>query len=132
MPLVLARVLDRTRLSATGVWVDGRMDESQIGTIVLWLRIEHVEQRVRARNRAYKSIERHVLTPYGARRLPTGEHTVDFSYRPWIIELGAAISGVTACIIVALLAFALRGHGARELRAHERVETDTLDVGAAR
>jgi hypothetical protein len=81
MPLVLARVLDRTRLSATGVWVDGRMDESQIGTIVLWLRIEHVEQRVRARNRAYKSIERHVLTPYGARRLPTGEHTVDFSYR---------------------------------------------------
>jgi hypothetical protein len=58
-----------------------RVGESRIGTIVLWLRIEHVRQRARVKKRAYKSVVRHVLTPYGATRLPSGEHRVDLAYR---------------------------------------------------
>jgi hypothetical protein len=58
-----------------------RVDESRIGTIFLWLRIEHIRQRVRIRKRAYKRIERQVLTPHGATRLPSGEHRLDLSYR---------------------------------------------------
>ncbi len=55
--------------------------ESRIGTIVLWVRIEHPQHRARVKRRAYKSIERHVLTPYGATRLPSGEHRLDLTYR---------------------------------------------------
>lgn len=49
-------------------------------TLVLRLRIEHNQQRARVKRRAYESIERHVLTPYGARRLPTGEHQLTLAY----------------------------------------------------
>jgi hypothetical protein len=75
------------------------MGESRIGTIVLWLRIEHIQQRARLRKRAYKSILRHVLTPYGAIRLQSGEHRLILSYRTdkdldaMIDDLLFAISG---------------------------------------
>jgi hypothetical protein len=54
---------------------------NRIGTIVLWLRIEHIQQRARLRKRAYERIERHVLAPYGATRIPTGEHRLRLPYR---------------------------------------------------
>ena len=57
------------------------VNEKRVGTIVLWLRIEHIHQRAHLRKRAYKRIERHVLTPYGATRIPTGEHRLRLSYR---------------------------------------------------
>jgi hypothetical protein len=55
--------------------------ESRIGTIVLWLRIEHIQLRARATRRAYKRIERHVLTQYGATRIASGEHRLNLAYR---------------------------------------------------
>ena len=55
--------------------------EARIGTIVLRLRIEPNQQRSRVKKRAYKSIERHVLAPHGAMRLPSGEHELKLSYR---------------------------------------------------
>jgi hypothetical protein len=55
--------------------------ERQIATIVLRLRIEHKEQRVRVTRRVFASIERHVLAPYGATRLASGEHQLRLSYR---------------------------------------------------
>ncbi len=55
--------------------------ESRIGTIVLRLRIEHRQQRVRVTRRVFATIERHVLAPYGATRLPSGEHQLKLSYR---------------------------------------------------
>lgn len=57
------------------------VSERRIGIIVLRLRIEHNQQRVRVIKRAYESIERHVLAPYGATRLPTGEHQLKLAYR---------------------------------------------------
>lgn len=55
--------------------------ETRIGTIVLRLRIEHRQQRVRVTRRVFATIERHVLAPYGATRLPSGEHQLKLSYR---------------------------------------------------
>ncbi len=55
--------------------------ESRIGTIVLRLRLEHTEQRMRVKKRAFESIERHVLASYGATRLASGEHQLKLSYR---------------------------------------------------
>ena len=55
--------------------------ESRIGTIVVRLRIEHKQQRVRVTRRVFATIERHVLAPYGATRLPSGEHQLKLSYR---------------------------------------------------
>jgi hypothetical protein len=55
--------------------------ENRIGTIVLRLRIEHKRKRLRVTRRAFASIERHVLAPYGATRLPTGEHQLILYYR---------------------------------------------------
>jgi hypothetical protein len=55
--------------------------ESRIGTIVLRLRIEHKQQRVRVTRRVFATIERHVLAPHGAMRLPSGEHELKLSYR---------------------------------------------------
>jgi hypothetical protein len=55
--------------------------ENRIGTIVLRLRIEHKEQRVRVTRRVSATIERLVLAPYGATRLPSGEHQLRLSYR---------------------------------------------------
>jgi hypothetical protein len=57
------------------------VSESRIGTIVLCLRIEHNQQRARVKKRAYESIERHVLAPYGATRRPSGEHQLRLAYR---------------------------------------------------
>ena len=57
------------------------MSESRIGTIVLYLRIEHTQRRARIKKRVYKGIERHVLKAYGATRLPSGEHRLHVSYR---------------------------------------------------
>jgi hypothetical protein len=55
--------------------------ESRIGTIVLRLRIEHKGRRVRVTRRVLATIERHVLAPYSATRLPSGEHQLQLSYR---------------------------------------------------
>ena len=55
--------------------------ESRIGTIVLRLRIEHKQQRMRVTRRVFATIERQVLAPYGATRLPSGEHQLKLSYR---------------------------------------------------
>ena len=55
--------------------------ESRIGIIVLRLRIEHNAHRMRGRMRAFKNIERYVLSQYGATRLPSGEHQLKVSYR---------------------------------------------------
>jgi hypothetical protein len=55
--------------------------DSRIGIIVLRLRIEHNDHRMRGKRRAYKNIERHVLSHYGATRLPSGEHQLKISYR---------------------------------------------------
>jgi hypothetical protein len=56
-------------------------EESRIGTIVLRLRIEHKERRVRITRRVFATIERLVLAPHGATRLPSGEHRLTLSYR---------------------------------------------------
>ena len=55
--------------------------DSRIGIIVLRLRIEHKNRRVRGRMRAFENIERHVLSQYGATSLPSGEHQLKVSYR---------------------------------------------------
>jgi hypothetical protein len=52
-----------------------------MGTIVLRLRIEHKRQRVRVTRRVFATIERYVLAPYGATRLPSGEHQLKLSYQ---------------------------------------------------
>jgi hypothetical protein len=57
------------------------MSENRVGVIMLWLRIEHVQYRARILQRAYKRIERQVLTPHGARRIATGEHRLTLSYQ---------------------------------------------------
>ncbi len=55
--------------------------ETRIGTIILRLRIEHKRQRLRVTRRVFATIERHVLAPYGATRLPSGEHLLRLVYR---------------------------------------------------
>ena len=55
--------------------------DNRIGIIVLRLRIEHKAHRMRGRLRAFKNIERYVLSQYGATRLPSGEHQLKISYR---------------------------------------------------
>jgi hypothetical protein len=55
--------------------------EGRIGTIVLRLRIEHKQQRMRVTRRVFATIERLVLAPYGATRLPSGEHQLKLCYR---------------------------------------------------
>ena len=55
--------------------------ESRIGTIVLRLRIEHKQQRMRVTKRVFASIERRVLAAHGATRLPSGEHQLKLTYR---------------------------------------------------
>jgi hypothetical protein len=67
---------NETRLVVIDMGVDSRT-----GTIVLRLRIEHKNHRMRRTVRAFKNIERHVLSLYGATRLPSGEHQLHISYR---------------------------------------------------
>jgi hypothetical protein len=55
--------------------------ESQTGVVVLRLRIEHIKQHVLGKHRAYKNIERRILSQYGATRLPSGEHQLKLTYR---------------------------------------------------
>jgi len=55
--------------------------ERRIGTIVLRLRIQHKQQHARLTRRVFAIIERHVLAPYGAARLPSGEHQLKLSYQ---------------------------------------------------
>jgi hypothetical protein len=62
-------------------WQFNVSSESRTAIVVLRLRIEHTEQRVRGQRRAYKSIERYVLSQYGATRLPSGEHQLKLMYR---------------------------------------------------
>jgi len=57
------------------------VDDSRIGVILLRLRIAHNRKRLWGQKRAYESIERHVLAPYGATRLVSGEHRLQISYR---------------------------------------------------
>ena len=53
----------------------------RIAIVVMRVRIEHKQHRVRVIKRAYGSILRHVLAAYGAVRLPTGEHQVTLEYQ---------------------------------------------------
>jgi hypothetical protein len=55
--------------------------DTRIGVIVLRLRIEHAYSRKRTQRRAFKNIERHVLSRYQATLLPSGEHQVHILYR---------------------------------------------------
>ena len=48
---------------------------------MLRLRIEHAYSRIRSQRRAFKNIERHVLSRYQATLLPSGEHRLHLSYR---------------------------------------------------
>ncbi len=51
-----------------------------VAIVVLRVRIEHEQRHARVIKRAYGNIARHVLAPYGAVRLPTGEHQVTLHY----------------------------------------------------
>ncbi len=53
----------------------------RIAIVVLRVRIEHKQRRARVIKRAYGSIVRHVLSAYGAMRLPTGEYQVTLEYQ---------------------------------------------------
>ncbi len=55
--------------------------DTRIGVIVLRLRIEHTYSRMLRQRRAFKNIERHVLSRYQATLLPSGEHQLQISYR---------------------------------------------------
>ncbi len=55
--------------------------DSRIGIIVLRLRIEHTYSRMRAQRRAFRNIERRVLSRYQATLLPSGEHKLHIAYR---------------------------------------------------
>lgn len=55
--------------------------DTQIGIIVLRLRIENTNRRMRKQRRALKNIERRVLARYQATLLPSGEHQLHVSYR---------------------------------------------------
>ncbi len=57
------------------------ISETRTGTILLSLRIESIDRRMRGKIRAYANIERRVLSQYGATRLPSGEYQLKFSYR---------------------------------------------------
>ena len=48
---------------------------------MLRLRIEHMYSRMRRKRRAFKNIERRVLSRYQATVLPSGEHRLRISYR---------------------------------------------------
>jgi hypothetical protein len=54
--------------------------DTRIGIIVLRLRIEHTYSRMRRQRRAFKNIERHILSRYQATLLPSGEHQLHISY----------------------------------------------------
>jgi hypothetical protein len=62
------------------VVIDMSIDK-RIGIIVLRLRIEHKNHRIRGKRRADEFIERHVLSHYGATRLPSGEHQLKIPYQ---------------------------------------------------
>jgi len=72
-------LLDRG-LPVTAV-VSNVSSDTRIGVIVLRLRIEHAYSRMRTQRRAFKNIERHVLSRYQATLLPSGEHQVHILYR---------------------------------------------------
>jgi len=55
--------------------------DTRIGVIVLRLRIEHTYSRMRSQRRAFRNVERHVLSRYQATLLPSGEHQLHISYR---------------------------------------------------
>jgi hypothetical protein len=55
--------------------------DSRIGIIVLRLRIEHAYSRMRTQRRAFRNIERRVLSRYQATLLPSGEHQLQIAYR---------------------------------------------------
>jgi hypothetical protein len=57
------------------------ISESRTGTILLSLRIEPIDGRMRGKIRAYANIGRRVLSRYGATRLPSGEYQLKASYR---------------------------------------------------
>jgi hypothetical protein len=72
-------LLDRG-LPVTAV-VSNVSSDTRIGIIVLRLRIEHAYRRMRTQRRAFRNIERHVLSRYQATLLPSGEHQVQILYR---------------------------------------------------
>jgi hypothetical protein len=55
--------------------------DTLIGVIVLRLRIEHTYSRTRRQRRAFKKIERRVLSRFQATLLPSGEHQLHIAYR---------------------------------------------------
>jgi hypothetical protein len=61
--------------------VSNVISDTRVGVIVLRLRIEHAYSRMRTQRRAFKNIERHVLSRYQATLLPSGEHQLYISYR---------------------------------------------------
>jgi hypothetical protein len=54
--------------------------ERRVGTFVLRLRLEHESHGPRRERRAYKRVERHVLSQYGATRLASGDHELKIAY----------------------------------------------------
>jgi hypothetical protein len=61
--------------------VSNVISDTRVGVIVLRLRIEHAYSRMRTQRRAFKNIERHVLSCYQATLLPSGEHQLYISHR---------------------------------------------------
>jgi hypothetical protein len=52
----------------------------KIAPIVLKLRVENSNKHLRGKKRAIEAIERYVLTPYQATRLPSGEYELKIPY----------------------------------------------------
>ena len=55
--------------------------KSRIGIILLRVRIKHTLSRSRTQRRAFRNIERRVLSRYQATLLPSGEHQLHIAYR---------------------------------------------------
>ena len=53
----------------------------RIGIILLRLRITHRLSRIRKQQRAFRNIERRVLSRFQATLLPSGEHQLHIAYR---------------------------------------------------
>lgn len=54
--------------------------DMKIAAVVLILRVENNSKFVRGKKRAIESIERYVLGPCGAKRLPSGEYEMKIPY----------------------------------------------------
>jgi hypothetical protein len=72
--------LSAERVACTAV-VSEVSSDSRIGIIVLRLRIEHTYSRMRTQRRAFRNIERRILSRYQATLLPSGEHQLQVAYR---------------------------------------------------